>query len=271
MKPPSFEIKSKFARSLLLGVAGKKLQNAKLFPTAAVKVFRGGGSHSGNLLLLGCKVGQPEEDYFAHCLSTQATEKMPKMLKPFVKKFWTYSDHPLSLGTSDFCGKSVDGIPVKNDSINFPYIVVFKPIYRGITPSAENDGNNFNSFDRFLDDVHSIPEGSHLFDIFAAPDPKSVADPSKLQRIGRIVSTSSMMKSSPNDRLFFKHQRREEDFVFRPNWHGEAKSTQVIMDGGKIKGPVAAIAGWRLFEEQIVCRQYVDYEKINSDDSVAAS
>ena len=51
---------------------------------------------SGNLLFGGSKVGQRESDYFSHCQCTSMTERMPRLIKPFVKKFWEYSDYPVS-------------------------------------------------------------------------------------------------------------------------------------------------------------------------------
>jgi hypothetical protein len=55
MKPPAAEAKSRFSRTLLYA-AGEKLRKAKLFPCVALKIPRGGGTKSGNLLFGGCKV-----------------------------------------------------------------------------------------------------------------------------------------------------------------------------------------------------------------------
>jgi len=53
-KPPAKEIDSMVGR-LVLGAVGGKLADAKLFPTAALKAFRGQGVRSGNLLFSGAK------------------------------------------------------------------------------------------------------------------------------------------------------------------------------------------------------------------------
>jgi hypothetical protein len=46
---------------LLLVAAGKKARKAKLFPTAAVKVYRSSCQHSGNVLFGRPKVGLHEK------------------------------------------------------------------------------------------------------------------------------------------------------------------------------------------------------------------
>lgn len=212
MKPPSLGVESRFAKTLLYAV-GQKIRNAKLFPCAALKLFR---EHqpSGNLLLGGSKVGQREEDFFAHCVCTSMTEQMPRALKPFVRKFWTYSDYPLSLGVSDVCQYAVDGSKCTDAELNFPFAIIMKPVVslQHDTPSAAD------SFDTFLDQSLKIPSETHLYDIFACPEPSMATDPSKLQRIGKITTSSEMKLSTASDGLFFRHQKKEHDYALRPSW-----------------------------------------------------
>lgn len=270
IKPPHLEIQSKLARALLYA-AGDKVRNAKLFPTAALKVFRDNNVRSGNLLFGGCKVGQKEPDYFAHCQCTQMTERMPRTLKPFVRKFWQYSDTPLSLGVSDFCAHNQEGNAVSKEDIQFPFALILRPRYVDVDPGVmaddttgssqneEDDGKD--SFDYFLDGVLAIPEGTVLFDVFACPTPALAMDPSKLQRIGRIISTSRMIPSNPDDRLFFRHQRKEEDLQLRPEWKEQLKTKCAIQDGRRTsKGTVATLAGCELFEAHIEQGDYYDFE-----------
>lgn len=205
MKPPNEAIRGGFARSLLYAT-GHKLRNAKLFPCAALKVFRD-GRPSGNLLFGGSKLGQREVDYFAHCQSTSMTERMPRAIKPFVRKFWSYSAYPLSLGVSEFCSYNAAGEETSAEALNFPFAVIIKPCISmaelagsGDDDSADNAVQDAESaFDNFLDHVLKVPENTVLFEIFACADPHDVPDPSKLQRIGRLVTTSAMIPSVPND------------------------------------------------------------------------
>lgn len=56
IKPPSESFSSSALGKVALAAAGKELRGAKLFPCAALKVFRADGVRSGNLLFAGRKV-----------------------------------------------------------------------------------------------------------------------------------------------------------------------------------------------------------------------
>jgi len=172
--------------------------------------------------------GQHEEDYFAHCMCTQMTERMPRARKPFVRKFSQYSKHPLSLGVSDFCAFDEKGKAVQNP--NFPFAVILSPCHQ-TSASTEAESTLKDAFDVFLDDALEIPAGTVLFDVFACPHPAAVSDPTMLQRVGRIVTTSQVVHSSPHDGLFFRHQRKEEDYELRPGWKRHLKTRCVLEDG----------------------------------------
>mmetsp|Transcript_643 Transcript_643/g.959 ORF Transcript_643/g.959 Transcript_643/m.959 type:complete len:285 (+) Transcript_643:595-1449(+) len=262
MRPPHDEFQSKLARAMLYA-AGDKVRNAKLFPCASLKAFREDGMHSGNLLFAGCKVGQQEEDFFAHCLCTQVTEQMPFGLKPFLKKFYTYSDYPLSLGVSDWCIGNQSG---ETAEPYFPFALVLSPSHHLPGRSAGQEAANTSeteqtSFDAFIDNATEIPCGTILYDVYACPNPSVVPDPSKLERIGRVVSTSEMIPSGKDDGLFFRHQKKEEDYALRPNWKRAIKAPCSIHNG-KRTGCISKIAGWRLFEEHIAKAEYLDYEAL---------
>ena len=248
-------------------IFGEKLTSAKLFPAVAIKVFRQNVA-SGNALFLGCKVGQAEDDYFAHCVCTQMSTRMPRTLKPVVNLFGKYSDHPLSLGISDFCAYDSNG--TVSDDHGFPFCITLSPASKSKNKSGEppvvpektrhkKDKKQVEKLDSFLDDILDIPVGTVLYDIFASPDPLSVGDGNKLQRIGRIVTTSETIESTPDDGLFFRHQRKDEDYQLRPHWKDDLATKVVLKDG--TKGTAATLAGWELFEQLIQDGEYVDYEK----------
>jgi hypothetical protein len=262
---------SRVARMLF----GAKLSNAKLFPAVAIKVFRGGQQmDSANTLFLGCKVGQQEDNFFAHCVCSQLTSRMPVTLKPILRIFKKYSEHPLALGTSNMCTYNANGD--MSEDLNFPFCLTLKPCVNSSSYSTEEKAattskqqTNQNQqdttkvvLDSFLDDICKIPAGTVLYDIFASPDPLSVASVHKLQRIGRIIATSEMRLSPPDDGLFFRHQKKDEDFQLRPHWKQDL-STQVVLKDGT-KGTAATLAGWELFEHQIQDGGYVDFEKAGS-------
>lgn len=277
MRPPNDVVKNPVAQAVLRA-AGSKLRKANLFPCAAIKCFRGNNVPSGNLLFSGCKVGQIESDYFAHCQCTQLSERMSPALKPLVRPFWKYSDHPLSLGISDYCAHDVNGNAPKEEGggIQFPYVLILNPVMNvGGDTKAEASLERLNSafttgtsldpsdhstagstskglpggkkkkerirsktiqpFDRFLDDLEKIKPNTVLFELYACPEPKDVPDPARLLRIGRIVSASKMLLSHPDDHLFFRHQRKEEDFNLRPEWPSQTKLKCTV---GKDKGQI---------------------------------
>eukprot|EP00977_Amphora_coffeiformis_P010361 scaffold2418_cov175-Amphora_coffeaeformis.AAC.17 len=258
MKPPGEALESAWARAVLYA-AGHKLRNAKLFPCAAMKFWRNNGQASGNLLFGGSKIGQRETDYFCHCQSTTMTERMPRGVKPFVRKFWKYSDYPLSLGVSEFCSSNVDG--EAPDELNFPFSLILKPCL-DLKDAIACDGSTEDAdsaFDHFLDRVLQVRAGTILFDVYACADPHDVPDPSKLQRIGRIITTSAMLPSVPSDGIFFKHQKKEDDYQLRPTWR-EALQSNISIDNGQTKGTVGQLAGWKLFEQHIELGTYIDFE-----------
>jgi hypothetical protein len=235
---------------------------------------------SGNLLLGGSKLGQRESNYFAHCICTTMTEQMPTMIRPLVRKFWTYSDYPLSLGLSDFCYHAYNGSIPEPQDWNFPYALLFRPntalqqkahahAHAPPTPSTGTTTTTSSAdaaFDGFLDQVLHIEPGTVLFDVYACPDPMSVADPTSqqhvLQRIGRITTTTRMLPSGPADGMFFRHQLKEDDYTLRPGWK-QALKQKVTMNQGQTTGTIGTLVGWKLFEQQIQQGRFVDFEKLS--------
>lgn len=247
---------------------GPKLTNAKIFPAVVLKVFRRNPADSANALFLGSKTGQVEDDFFAHCVSTQLTSRMAPTLTPILRIFKRYSDHPLALGLSNCCSCSA-GNGEACDGVNFPYCLTLQPCIDKFGGRSGNGGQKAvpgtpryqatkDGDDAFLDDLRSIPPQSIIYNVFASPDPVSVTDPSKLQRIGRIVTTSEMIDSHDDDGLFFRHQNKDEDFLLRPEWKSDLKTKVTMKDGSK--GTSQSLAGWELFEEQIESGTYRDFE-----------
>jgi hypothetical protein len=241
---------------------GEKLTSAKIFPGVAIKMFRS-QQNSGNALFLGSKVGQPEDEFFAHCLCTQITSRMPVTLKPILHIFKRYSQNPMALGLSDLCMYDADGQMA--DDLNFPFCLTLHPRVRTKIALGrdlgDEDTSETETLDSYLDDIQQIPKGTTLYDVFASPDPLSVSNVGKLQRIGRIVSTSAMEESPQDDGLFFRHQKKDEDIALRPEWKDDLSTKVVLKDGSK--GTAATLAGWELFEHQIADGGFIDFEHAN--------
>ena len=59
-----------------------------------------------------------------------------------------------------------------------------------------------------------------------------------------------MIPSGPTDSLFFRHQNKEEDFQYQPQWKREIKQHNINNK-----------AGWKIFERHIATGTYQDFEK----------
>lgn len=267
IKPPSLGIQSRLGRTLLYATS-EKIRNAQLFPCAALKVFRQSTS-SGNLLFGGSKVGQCDTNFFAHCVCTTMTEQMPRIVRPFVRKFWTYSDYPLSLGISNFCQTTIHGETVQDVDIQFPFAIILQP--SNSDTNTEDQYHHHHTcptsheslddpYDRFLEHTLHVPVGTILYQVFACPTPQDVPDASKLEHIGRIITTSNMTQSSSWDGLSFRHQRKEEDYALRPSWPNALRD-QVTINQGQTTDTIGKLAGWKLFEQHIAEGSYIDFEK----------
>ncbi|CAB9516915.1 expressed unknown protein [Seminavis robusta] len=263
VRPVDQGTKNPIAQAIARRTFGAKLCASNILPAAAIKLFRGNGVASGNILLLGSKVGQPERNFFQHALCTAVTEKIPAMTIPFLRRFSRYSDYPLSLGLSELCQYNAQGHATPDDQVNFPFALCLQPVVQ--IPALEDIANNSDSdrpFDAFIDDIQQhVPAGTHLFDIYVAPTPESVGKSKQCQRIGRVMSTSSFLYSSPTDGLTFRHQSKEDDLALRRDWEERMHSTTVRCQDGT-QGTVAKLTGWQIFEDHIrVNADYVDFEK----------
>lgn len=190
------------------------------------------------------------------------TERVPPLIQPFIKKFYSYSDHPLSLGISDFCRVDQNGNETSLTDLEFPYVLILKPVYEKQGSNKNDDDSEVDGkrFDNFIDDLLTIPPNSTLFDIYTCPDPSSTLDPSLIQRIGRISTTSEMILSHPNDGLFFRHQKKEEDFDLRPDWLEEVNAT-CVTKCGNVEGTVGRLVGSTFLESCIKENKYIDFEQ----------
>ena len=187
------------------------------------------------------------------------TERVPPLLQPFIKKFYTYSDHPLSLGISDFCRYDQSGNETMPSDIEFPYVLVLKPVYEHPNNDPDDHDEEDRRFDRFIDDMLTVSTTSTLFDIYACPDPSSALDPSLIQRIGKIRTTSEVILSHPNDGLFFRHQKKEEDFELCPHWL-DAVNEKCVTKCGNVEGAIGRLVGSTFLESCINENKFIDFE-----------
>jgi len=280
---PSNWIKGSSLSMPLLWAMGKKLKNAVLFPTVAIKVFREGDRPSGNLLFMGSKVGQREESFFAHGVATKCTEKINMVLRPIMSQFRYYSKYPLSSGISNFAAVDV-GKP------RFPWALCLVPrLPSGGVSSATPDEFRNGTMPAFLKELLSVKPGTVLYDIFACPSPAAAPITEMIERIGYITTLSQMKVSSTScggcpfsqgakvssygtssaskGRLFFQHQKKEEDYAYHPEWipQLQTKCTVRNSDGKDITGTVGHLCGWKLFKRHVATGKFVDLESMGQD------
>lgn len=93
---------------------------------------------------------------------------------------------------------------------NWPFMMRLLP--RDPCPATQDD------FHIYYDHLPKcVPAGTKLFDVMALADPKELGGVE--QEIGYIETTSKMTTSLYGDtRLYFRHQRFEEDLAARPHW-----------------------------------------------------
>ena len=258
-----------WAKALARRTFGAKLSASQILPAAALKCFRRNHA-SGNLLLMGSKVGQPSRNFFEHALCTAVTEKIPALGMPFLRRFSRYSKYPLSLGLSEVCQHDALGQAADTDELSFPFALCLQPVVQWPPASmATSSNNNIENpdddqpFDTFIDDIpQHVPAGTHLFDIYAAPTPESMSDSRQLQRIGKVISTSAFVYSSPTDGLTFRHQTKEDDLQLQPTWEDRMHSHIIQNSSDGTRGSVAKMTGWQIMEEHITERgDYINFEQ----------
>jgi len=183
----------------------------KIFPGVAVKLLRS-GVRSANFVAL--VAGPTNEDYnfFARNFSTQATP--PKALVA-LNKFQQASDCINQVGLSDVCKYDQDGSMVA--SPRFPFELLF-------APADVKFPTEKITAEELLQQLTSMAVGTRLFDVYTYSSP-SAKQRGALEKLGTLTTTSKCVTSLFGDnKLFFRHQRMEEDFSLRPEWIQAATS-----------------------------------------------
>jgi hypothetical protein len=183
------------------------LASAKIFPCVALKLFRQ-NAHSGNILFGGRKTGEKEDLFFKNCVATTITASVSYPLQWILDYFTKYSAYPTQLGVSDFAGAQSDGTVVADK--RFPWCIAL------CTPKED-----LSLQSKCFVEIEQVQPDTILYDIYAVPSPGAAAhieSAVSLLKIGRIRTTSAMLRSGPEDGLFFKHQKKEEDYESMPEW-----------------------------------------------------
>jgi len=176
------------------------------FPGLAIKFLRT-GIHSANLLALSAGGEQTGHvNFFEKPLTTHSP---PPDAIDAIRKFHQVSGCRSMLGASDFTAYEEDGSRVRTP--NFPYEVLFEapdPLQFAVNAGATNKTVDL------INSLKSIPSGTLLYNVFARASPSA----SKVFLAKLISKTPQTTSLFGDTKLFFRHQRMEEDFMMRPDW-----------------------------------------------------
>jgi len=190
------------------------LKLGSMVPGNGYKIFRS-GKPSANWVSLYSLAGI-EDGNFNFFDRSQKTHVPPPtgIAIPLGYKFQQASNCILQVGLSDAARYTQDGQEVSSEDLSFPYQLEFAP-----TEATKYLISSFKmSADMFLGEmVANIPHDNFgLFDIVATSSPAADA---VVETIGQVVVTNQCTTSKFGDeKLFFKHQRIEDDFKERPWW-----------------------------------------------------
>mmetsp|Transcript_18401 Transcript_18401/g.43179 ORF Transcript_18401/g.43179 Transcript_18401/m.43179 type:complete len:407 (-) Transcript_18401:152-1372(-) len=137
--------------------------------------------------------------------------------KPLVKlgKFQQASGCINQVGLSDVCKYAQNGTEVATPV--FPFVIEFDPADASFDESRVSP-------EELMRQLSTIGPNTHLFDVYTYSSP-SAHKAGKRDKFGSLTTTTQCVQSLFGDeKLFFRHQRMEEDFVWRPEWIADATS-----------------------------------------------
>ena len=151
----------------------------------------------------------------------------------------------------------------QEEEVVFPWCLALVPISAGTvsppsvfrTDAIKEEEESEELEIPFITQLLQIPKDSVIYDIYCIPAPNCLTEKlqnlpnnAPIERIGRIVTTSEFVQSTYDQQIFFKHQRKEEDYALRPDWLNDLKN-------------IHANTGSSFFEANIKSDNYVDFEK----------
>jgi len=193
---------------LRLGSATPVKTTGGTVPGIGMKFLRS-NVHSANWVQLKSLAGGPSYDMFGYTLSTHIGAPSGA-LAVVASKFLQASNCVTMVGLSDAATWNQDGIQTAKPV--FPFMIQYKPT--GKAHVSENG----QTLDQLLQNMmKQTPAGVQLYDIYAQESPNAA-----LEKIGTVTTTNQCVTSKFGDeKLFFRHQRMEEDFDVRPEWRSQ--------------------------------------------------
>ena len=192
-----------------------------LTPTLAVKFLRD-GMDSVNLLANTSFEPIDSFNFFAADFRSHIPSFRDQCLEDTIERKFIEATREIgALGLSEFARFNTNGQPASG--LNFPFNLWFEPNQdlRDLWP----ENRQFDATGReipFYEQLQQIPIDSVLFEVWAQDipnDPRRLGRPPLVQHIANIRATSDTITSLFGDeRLFFQHERKRDDFDLRPEW-----------------------------------------------------
>mmetsp|Transcript_23977 Transcript_23977/g.58038 ORF Transcript_23977/g.58038 Transcript_23977/m.58038 type:complete len:450 (+) Transcript_23977:2-1351(+) len=151
-------------------------------------------------------------DFFAVNQTNHVPKPSDIITKIGGQKFSQASNCVNAVGLSDLCQYNQDG--KKSSKLVFPYKLLFVPqIHLPSSPTTQ-EGMNAR--------LESIKKGTTIYKMMSLSSPKAT-----WQYLGDIVTDSECTMSNYGDnKLFFRHQRFEDDLKLRPEWINEMDASE---------------------------------------------
>ena len=143
----------------------------------------------------------------AHC---RALARAPEGATAFLaKKFNQASNCATQVGLSDLCTHGQDGAAATEPV--FPFRI-------DMVPAAAHTPTAPSTLDMLMRYLSAIEPGTALYTVVAYDSPQDYTA-GRGRRLGDMVTASNCTTSAFGDaKLFFRHQRIEEDWALRPEW-----------------------------------------------------
>lgn len=184
------------------------LKTPNMTPGMGVKLLRN-GADSANFVCMFSVDGQDSLNFFANDFSNHIPDFTSLSLKPLAARFATQTDYIQTIALSEMASMAQDG---KSESPVFPWSMRFVPQVGQNFPGSVAEG-----YTDFKADLSTIKSGSTLYDVYALDKPTELGG--KEQKIAEVRTKSEMTTSLwGDDHFYIRHQKMEEDFVFRPEW-----------------------------------------------------
>jgi len=196
---------------LRLGSASEITNSSGTTPGIGMKFMRS-GVPSANFVLLHSL--DPVSDYnmFGY---NQSNHVSPLTGPPDIisQKFTQVSNCITMVGLSDACTYTQSGTKVADPV--FPYKITFATTGNAAVSSSAQTLDNLMAAM-----TAAVPVGTNLYDVYAMETPKSAPE-----LIGRITTAQACTTSKYGDsKLFFRHQRIEDDWNIRKEWVPDIQS-----------------------------------------------